>query len=348
MQGLVIEGTEDSINFVKASLRAGERLVRAMALGGPQMSTCVVEQVRLIRTFGELHERARELGPKRVAVVLAEDDVALTAASDAMLSGIALPVLIGDKEKIRARAGALGLEELVARAEYVAAGQNAAEVAVSLAREGSIDILMKGHLRTDQLFHPVLDKQKGLRTGRLLCDVAVFEHHGDAGTRLVATTDGGLTIAPTLEQKKQIILGAIDVLHCLGIMRPKIAIMSAIEVVSSAIQSTVDAKALTEMGAAGEFGDAEVYGPLALDNALFDWAARAKGISHPVAGHADCLVNPSIEAGNLLAKAIIFLAGRAFGHVVVGAKTPILIPSRVESAQDKVNSIALGVLYAAR
>jgi phosphate butyryltransferase len=164
----------------------------------------------------------------------------------------------------------------------------------------------------------------------------------------VATTDGGLTIAPSLEQKKQIILGAIDVLRCLGIMRPKIAVMSAIEVVSNAMPSTLDARALTKMGAAGEFGEAAVYGPLALDNALFDWAAKAKGIEHAVAGHADCLVNPTIEAGNLLAKAIIFLAGRAFAHVVVGATTPILIPSRVESAQDKVNSIALGVLYAAR
>jgi phosphate butyryltransferase len=312
------------------------------------MSSCVVEQVKLIRSFAELRERACELGPKRVGVVMAEDDVALMAASDALLSRIALPVLIGDEQKIRARAEGLALSELAAGAEFVAAGENAAEVAVSLAREGSIDILMKGHLRTDQLLHPVLDKKKGLRTGRLLCDVAVFEHHEDAGTRLVATTDGGLTIAPTLEQKKEIIVGAIGVLRCLGIPHPKIAIMSAVEVVSSAMPSTVDGKALTEMGAAGEFGEAEVYGPLALDNALFDWAARAKGIVHPVAGHADCLVNPTIEAGNLLAKSIIFLARRAFAHVVVGAKTPILIPSRVESAQDKVNSIALGVLYAAR
>jgi phosphate butyryltransferase len=312
------------------------------------MSTCVVEQVKLICNFAEVRERACELGPKRVGVVLAEEDVALMAASAALVSRIALPVLIGDEKKIRARAEGLGLSELAAQAEFVGADENAAEVAVSLARDGFIDILMKGCLRTDQLLHPVLDKKKGLRTGRLLCDVAVFEHHDEAGTRLVATSDGGLTIAPSLEQKKQIILGAIDVLHCLGILRPKIAIMSAIEVVSNAMPSTLDAKALTEMGAAGEFGDAEVYGPLALDNALFEWAAKAKRINHPVAGHADCLVNPTIEAGNLLAKAIIFLAGRAFAHVVVGAKTPILIPSRVESAQDKVNSIALGVLYAAR
>src|SRR3954452_5969602 len=122
------------------------------------MATCVVEQVKLIRTFAELREQARELGPKRVGVALAEDDVALMAAWDALLSRIAVPVLIGDEGKIRARAERLGLSELVARAEFVAAGENAPQVAVSLAREGSIDMLMKGHLRTDQLIHPVLDK----------------------------------------------------------------------------------------------------------------------------------------------------------------------------------------------
>ncbi len=313
------------------------------------MTSGVAEQVKLMRTFAEVRERACELGPKRVGVVLAEDDVALTAASDALLLHIAAPVLIGDEGKIRARAEAIGLDELAARAEFVPAAENAAEIAVRLAREGAIDILMKGHLRTDQLLHPVLDKENGLRTGHLLADVAVFEHWDEVnGGRLVATTDGGLNISPTLEQKKQIIRGAIDVLHRLGIARPKIAIMSAIEVVSEAMHSTLDAKALTEMGAAGVFGEADVYGPLALDNALFAWAAGAKGITHPVAGHADCLVNPTIEAANLLAKAIIFLAGRQFAHVVVGARVPILIPSRVESAEDKVNSMALGVLYAAR
>ena len=187
------------------------------------MAACVVEHLKLIRTFAELRDRACELGPKRVGVVLAEDDVALAAASDALLSRIALPVLIGDERKIRGRAQALGLDALAANAEYVAAGENAAELAVGLARAGSIDILMKGHLRTDQLFHPVLDRQNGLRTGRLLCDVALFEHHDAGNTRLVATTDGGITIAPSLEQKKQIILSAIEVLRCLGIDRPNIA-----------------------------------------------------------------------------------------------------------------------------
>lgn len=307
-----------------------------------------LEMAEGVRTFADLRKRASIAGPRRVAVVQADDEVALTAAADALAAGIALPVLIGDEQRILAHAQVLGLFELLAKAEFVSAAGNAAETAVRMAREGAIEVLMKGHLRTDEFLHPVLDKETGLRTGRLLSDVALFETGADEERRLVGLTDGGLIVAPTLKQKRQIVLNAIEVLHCLGIRRQKIAILSAVEIVSEAMPSTLDARTLTEMGVAGEFGEAEVFGPLALDNALFEWAAKAKGIAHPVAGHADCLVVPNIEAGNLLAKAIIFLAGCRFGHVVVGAKVPILIPSRVESAEDKVNAIALGVLYAGR
>lgn len=300
-----------------------------------------------LSTFAEVHEQARQAGPRRVGVVLPEDDVSLTAASDALLQRIATPVLIGDEERIRARAAALGLHDLIARAEFVSAGNDAAAIAVRLAREGRIDVLMKGHLRTDELLHPVLDRQHGLRTDRLLHDVAFFEHRTASSARLIAISDGGLNVAPSIEQKRQIVLGTIEALHRIGVRRPRIALVSAVEVVSDAMPSTLDAHALTQIAGTGVFGEADVYGPLALDNALFTWAAEAKGIFHPVAGNADALIVPNIEAGNLLAKSIIFLAGRAFGHVVVGATVPILIPSRVESAQDKVNSIALGVVCAA-
>lgn len=301
-----------------------------------------------LRTFAEVRQCAQKIGRKRVGVVLADDEVALTAMAEAMRSEIASPVLIGEEKSIRARAESLGFSDLAATAEFVSAAENAAELAVKMAREGDIDVLMKGHLRTDQLLRPVLDKEKGLRTGRLLCDVAFFEHRDPGGTRLVGITDGGLNPAPTLAQKKQIVLSAIELLRSMGIRRPKIAIVSAVEVVSEALPSTMDAKALTDMSAAGEFGEAEIYGPLALDNALLEWAARIKGIHSPVAGHADCLVVPTVEAGNLLAKSINFLVGCEFGHVVVGAKVPILIPSRVERAEDKINAMALGVLYASR
>jgi phosphate butyryltransferase len=300
-----------------------------------------------IRTFEELRERAKGLGPRRVAVVSAEDEVALTAAAEALRLGIALPVLAGDLRKIREIAEALGLRGLIDRAEFVDAPTDAAAAAVRLVRAGGAEILLKGHLRTDELLRAVLHKEDGLRTGRLLSDVLLFQY-GNGERRLVGVTDGGLNVAPKLEQKIQIVENAIEVMRSLGIARPRIAIMSATEVVSDAVPSTRDAQALTAMSVDGAFGDAEVYGPLAVDNALLESAAVAKGIHSPVAGHADCLVAPCIEAANMFGKAAKYLGGSACAHVVVGAKAPILIPSRVESAEDKVNAIALGVIFAAR
>ena len=304
-------------------------------------------RLKPIASFAELRLRAQSLGPCRVAVVVADDDIALTAAGSALQMGIAVPVLVGDGGKIRAKAGELGLALLLSRAEIVHAS-DAAAVAVQLARTGEVDVLLKGHLRTDELLHAVLDKETGLRTGRVLSDVLFYEDTLSGSSRFVGITDGGLNVAPSLEQKRQIVMNAIEVMRCVGITRPKMAMMSATEAVSASVPSTEDARRLTEMGEAGVFGEAEVYGPLALDGALLEPAAKAKGIANSVAGHADCMVVPNIEAGNLLAKAVKYLGGSQCAHVVVGAKVPILIPSRVESVDDKVNSIALGVLFARR
>ncbi len=300
-----------------------------------------------ITNFAELRHCAQPLGPKRVAIVVADDEVALTAADGAMHLGIAIPVLIGDERKIRARAEALGLTSLLAGAEFVGT-DDAARIATRMAHEGRVDLLLKGHLRTDELLHAVLDKEAGLRTGRLLSDVLLYEDELAGEVRLVGISDGGLNVLPNLEQKKQIVQNAIDVMRSIGIAHPKIALMSASEAVSESLPSSADARTLTGMGQAGLFGDAEVFGPLALDCALLESAARAKGIEHPVAGHADCMVVPNIESGNLLGKSVKYLGGSQCAHVVAGAKVPILIPSRVESVDDKVNSIALGVIFASR
>ena len=302
---------------------------------------------REISNFDELRHRAQPLGPKRVAVVAADDEVSLTAADGALHLGIALPVLIGNAQKIRVKAEALGLFGLINGAEFVSA-DDAAGVATRMAREGHVDLLLKGHIRTDELLRTALDKNYGLRTGRLLSDVLFYEDKLAGKVRLVGITDGGLNVAPNLEQKKHILENAIEVLRSLGLARPKIALMSATEAVSESMPSSVDARELKEMGEAGDFGDVEVFGPLALDCALLESAAQAKGIEHPVAGHADCMLVPNIEAGNLLGKAVKYLGGSQCAHVVAGAKVPILIPSRVESVDDKVNSIALGVIFAAR
>jgi phosphate butyryltransferase len=300
-----------------------------------------------ITSFTELRRRAQPLGPKRVGIVAADDEVALTAADGALHLGIAIPVLIGNEEKIRAQAKALGLFGLITGAEFVSA-DDAAAAAIQLVRAGHVDLLLKGHLRTDELLRAALDKEIGLRTGRLLSDVLLYEDKLAAETRLVGITDGGLNVLPNLEQKKQIVQNAIEVMRSLGLARPKIALMSATEAVSESVPSSVDARLLTEMGEAGEFGEVDIFGPLALDCALLESAAQAKGITHPVAGHADCMVVPNLEAGNLLGKSVKYLGGSQCAHVVAGARVPILIPSRVESVDDKVNSIALGVIYASR
>ena len=277
------------------------------------------------------------------------DDVALEAIANATHIRLADPILIGDRAAIVAKAEAAGHAELLKTAEIVEADgpEASAAVAARLAGEGRADILLKGHLRTDQLLRAVLDKSVGLRTGRLLSDVLLYEDKLAGCSRLVAITDGGLNVAPDLEAKKQILANAVDALRKLGIGRPKIAVMSATEVVSDGIPSTGDARIIAEAAKAGAFGEVDVQGPLALDNALLAAAAAAKGIDGPVAGRADCLLMPSIEAGNVLGKATKYLGGSACAHVVVGAKVPILIPSRVESAEDKLNSIAFGVLNVA-
>jgi phosphate butyryltransferase len=298
-----------------------------------------------VSTFQDLRQKAKQFGPKRVAVVTADDEVALTAADGCLHLGIANFVLLGSGQSIRAKAEQLGLKDLVSQASIVDSA-SPAETAVQMAREGQIDILLKGHLRTDELLSVVLKKEVGLRTGRILSDVLLYEDIVSGERRLVGMTDGGLNVLPDLKAKKEIVQNAIDVMRVLGFERPRMAIMSATEAVSPSLPSTVDAKALTEMCAAGEFGDADVFGPVALDCALLRSAAEAKGIKYPGAGYADCMVVPNIEAGNLLGKAVKYLGGSACAHVVVGATVPILIPSRVESSEDKINAVALGVLCA--
>jgi len=299
-----------------------------------------------INSFSELNERARAIGPKKVAVVVADDDVALSAIGQAVDRGIAEAVLIGSEEKIRAKIEAMGEKILAEKGRIVTAEdpEDAAALAVQLAREGEADVLLKGHLRTDQLLKAVLDRETGLRTGRVLSDVLIYEDTLSGHTRFVGMTDGGLNVLPDLNQKKQIVENAVQVFHALGFAKPKIAIMSATEAVSEKLPSTVHARELTEMGERGEFGPCEVYGPLALDNALLLSAAEAKGITSPVAGFADVMVVPNIEAGNLLGKGVKYLGGSACGHVIMGAQVPVLIPSRVEGAEDKRNAIALGAI----
>jgi phosphate butyryltransferase len=191
-----------------------------------------------------------------------------------------------------------------------------------MVRSGEASVLMKGRLPTADLLRAILDRNEGLRAGRLLSDVLVADHPLSETPRLLGVTDGGVNVAPTLAQKKEIVANAVDLFHALGYARPRVACLCAVETVTPAMPHTEDAQALAEMNARGELGGCVVSGPLALDNALSPEAARLKGIDHPVAGKADVLLVPAIETGNALGKAFTYLGRRHVGHVIVGAKAP--------------------------
>jgi phosphate butyryltransferase len=302
--------------------------------------------VQAVTTFEDLRRRAASGPPVAVAVVAAASETALRAAAAAEAWGIVRPVLVGPADEVRSMLDDHGIDGL-RDAEIVAAQgpEAAAGAAVALARSGDVGMLLKGSLRTDQLLHAALDRDRGLRTGRLLSDVLVYEDTLSGAPRLVGVTDGGINPAPDLDALKQIVANAVAVFHALGFERPRVALLSATEVVTGAVPSTGTARAVAEW-AVEALPAADVAGPLALDNALLEAAARAKGLSGPVAGHADIMVAPTIEAGNILGKAVKYLAGSVTAHVVVGARVPILIPSRVESAEDKLHSLALGAIAA--
>jgi phosphate butyryltransferase len=300
-----------------------------------------------IPTLERLLDAARARGPLRLVVAAAESGTALKAACMARRQRLADVALTGDPEGLRRRLAELGedpaLFEIVPAADDAAA----ARLAVGKVRDGEASILMKGRLQTGDLLRAVLDRTSGLRAaGQLLSDVLVADHPLSAEPRLVGITDGGVNVAPDLAQKRAIIENAVALFLKLGYERPRVACLCAVEKVTAAMPHTQEAQALAEMNARGELCGCLVSGPLALDNALSVDAAREKGIDHPVAGRADILLAPTIEAGNALGKAFTYLAHAHVAHVLVGARAPVLIPSRVERAEDKLLSIALGVLAA--
>jgi phosphate butyryltransferase len=215
---------------------------------------------------------------------------------------------------------------------------------VELVREGQGHILMKGKVTTGDLLKAVLHRDHGLRTGRLLSDVFLFDWPLPGDSRLMGITDGGINLAPDVAAKAQILANALEVFRVLGYEEPKAAVLSAIEKVNENLPSTLDGQELAKMASEGAFGRCQVDGPLAMDLAVSAEAASRKGVSSPVAGKADILLFPSIEAANITAKALQYLVPFEPGHVVMGARAPVLIPSRAESAQAKVNSVAVGRL----
>jgi phosphate butyryltransferase len=300
----------------------------------------------MIKNFKELLEEARKKKGVVVGCPSPEDLNSIKTIIKAKSKEIADFILYGNKDKIsdliKENGGNLADYEIINTSSVE---ESAIEI-VKLANQGKVQVILKGNLPTAALMKPILNKEKGLRTGNLLSDILMVENPANNYDGLLGMTDGGIVILPDLNQKKQLIENSIKVFHKLGYDKPKVGIMAAVETVKDSMIATVDARELTEMNQKGEIQDCEVYGPLALDIAVSQKAAKHKGIDNPVAGNVQIMVVPNIESGNLLGKAFTYYLKIPVGHVVMGARIPILIPSRNESDIDKLNSVALGVIVA--
>ncbi len=284
------------------------------------------------------------LPPISTAVAHPCEASALEGAVDAAKMGMIIPILVGPRDRIEAVAEAAGLD--ISPYEVVDAPHShaAAERAVALVREGRAEMLMKGSLHTDELMAAVVARETGLRTERRISHCFVLDVPSYSKPLIV--TDAAINVFPTLVDKVDITKNAIELAHALGIERPKVAIMSAMETVNPKVPSTLEAAALCKMADRGQITGGELDGPLALDNAIDPEAARIKGIISPVAGHADILVVPDLEAGNMLAKSLTFMADADSAGLVLGARVPITLTSRADSVQSRLASCAVAVLVA--
>ncbi len=299
---------------------------------------------KMIRNFEELLTFVGFLPERRVAVVAADHPATLAAVADAKRTLKTSFLLTGSRSTIEEGLAArkISLDGI----EIVDAGDTDRLIppVLEALRNESAHILLKGGIDTTTLMKAVLARESGLRTGRLLSDIFLFEYARQSEDKFLMITDGGLNVLPDLSAKKEIIENAVEVAHALGNPNPKVAVLSATEFVLPDIPSTVDAAILSKMNRRGQIKGCIVDGPLALDNALSSEAAGTKKIDSPVAGKAEILVAPNIESANMMAKSTTFFAGLRLAHVVMGATIPILIPSRSDNSDAKLLSIALGIL----
>jgi phosphate acetyltransferase len=294
--------------------------------------------------YNALIERCSKLEPVSVAVAHPCERTALTGAIEAARKGLIVPTLVGPRAKILQVAEASELDISPYRIVDVEHSHAAAARSVELVRCGEADMLMKGSLHTDELLGAVVSSSAGLRTERRISHVFVMDvptYH-----KVLLITDAAINIAPDLDTKRDICQNAIDVAHALGTATPKVAILSAVETVRAKIPSTIEAAALCKMADRGQITGAILDGPLALDNAISAEAATTKGIRSRVAGDADILLAPDLEAGNILAKQLTFLAGADAAGVVVGARVPIVLTSRADNVHTRLASCAVAALYA--
>jgi len=298
----------------------------------------------MITKFEQVFEKIKSHPKKQVAVAVAHDPTVLNAVIMAEEKNITDYILVGDEKKILEIGDESGLKIKENKIYNEPNNIKAVSTAVELVKTNKADILMKGFVNTDDFLRGVLNRENGLRTGKIMSHVYVLE--SSALNRMLFITDGSVNILPDLETKCSIILNSIYLANIFDIEDPKVAITTAIELANPKMPSTIDAAVLAKMSQRGQFSGKIIDGPLALDNAISQWAAEHKGIGGPVAGKADIIVVPSIEAGNMLCKAHVYLTGGNLAGVVIGASAPIVLTSRADTAQSKLNSIATAVLMA--
>ncbi len=296
----------------------------------------------MINSFDEILEKLKLQQTRTVAVAVAQDKPVLEAIRDAKKNNIANAILVGDREEILSLGLEIGMNindfEIIEEKDH----KSAALKAVELVSTGKADMVMKGLISTADFLRAVLNKELGLRTGRLISHVAVFEN--PKINRLLFLTDSAFNMYPTLQDKVQIIENAVKVAHAVGIKKPKVAPVCAVEVVNVDMPATVDAASLSKMNDRGQIKGCIIDGPLALDNALSEEAAKHKGIDGPVAGKADILLMPNIESGNIMYKTLTYTSDSKNGGILVGASAPVILTSRADTPESKMYSIALAAL----
>ncbi|SHH53680.1 phosphate butyryltransferase [Clostridium grantii] len=298
----------------------------------------------MVKTFHDIISKTKNQDIKIVAVAAAEDTHVLEAISDAKKQGICNAILVGDEEKIGKIAEDINFDLKDIEIINEKNPSKASMKAVALVSEGKADMVMKGLVGTADFLRAVLNKEIGLRTGSLMSHVAVFET--PKIDRLLFLTDCAFNMYPDLNEKVQIINNAVKVAIAVGIEIPKVAPICAVEVVNPKMQATVDAAMLSKMNERGQIKNCIIDGPLAIDNALSVEAAETKGINSEVAGYADILLMPSIEAGNVMYKTLAFTTDSVSGGILVGTSAPVILTSRADSHRTKMNSIALAALVA--
>ena len=298
----------------------------------------------MIKSFDEVLDKVKSKSIKKVAVAVAQDEPVLEAVSDAMKRGIATAVLVGDKDKIVEIANKIGMDLTNVEIIHVTDTKKAALRAVQEVSEGRADMVMKGLVDTATFLRSVLNKEIGLRTGKLMSHVAVFEI--PTFERLIFLTDAAFNMYPDIKAKVDIINNAVKVAHAVGVDMPKVAPICAVEVVNPDMPATIDASILSKMSERGQIKGCVVDGPLALDIALSTEAAAHKKVTGPVAGKADIVLLPNIETGNVMYKTLTYTTQSRNGGLLVGTSAPVILTSRADSHETKLNSIALAALLA--